>query len=164
MILRNIRIIITEEDRERLNAVLKSSKSEYRMIERARIITHLEEEPDVEKVAEKLDVSSKTVRKWRKRFYLEGFEGLLERQRSGCPPKYTKQQKMEITAIACDSPKNYGFDTANSWTYEMLEEVSIKEGIDMRKTAIFETLKKMNFIQTNLECGSTAKTLHSKKK
>ena len=93
------------------------------MIERARIITHLEEEPDVEKVAEKLDVSSKTVRKWRKRFYLEGFEGLLERPRSGCPPKYTKQQKMEITTIACDSPKNYGFDTANSWTYEMLEEV-----------------------------------------
>lgn len=164
MILRKIKITITKEDREKLNAVLKSSKSEYRMIERARIITHLEEELDVEKVAEKLDVSSKTVRKWRKRFYLEGFDGLIERQRSGSSSKYTEQIKMEITAIACDSPKNYGFDTANSWTYKMLEDVSINENIGMSKTTIFETLKKMNFTQTNSECGFTAKTLNSKKK
>jgi transposase len=164
MILRNIKITITNEDREKLNAVLRSSKSEYRMIERARIIMHLEKEPDVEIVAEKLCISSKTVRKWRKRFYLEGFEGLLERQRSGCTPKYTKQQKMEIRAIACDSPKNYGFETANSWTYEMLEEVSIKEGINIRKTAIFKALKKMNYAQTSSECGFIAKTLNLKKK
>ena len=164
MILRKIKIIITDEDREKLNSVLKSTKSEYRMIERTRIIIHLEKEPDVEKVAEMLNVTSKTVRKWRKRFYLEGFEGLLERQRSGCPPKYTTQERMEITAIACDNPKNYGYETANTWTYEMLEEVSVREGIDMRKTAIFKTLKKMNSVQTNSECGFTAKTRNSKKK
>jgi transposase len=164
MILRKIKIKISDADREKLNNVLKSSKSEYRMIERARIITHLEEEPDVEKVAEKLNISSKSVRKWRRRFYLEGFEGLLERQRPGRPPEYTLQEKMEITAIACDSPKNYGYETANSWTYEMLEEVSIREGINMRKTVIYETLKKMNFDQTNSECGCIARIRNSKKR
>ncbi len=164
MILGKIKITITKENRENLNAVLKSSKGEYQMIERARIITHLEEEPDVEKVAEMLGVSSKTVRKWHKRFYLEGFEGLIERQRSGSPVKYPEQTKMEITAIACDSPKNYGFETANSWTYKMLENVSINENIGMSKTTIFETLKRMNSIQTNSECSFTVKTLNSKRK
>jgi hypothetical protein len=57
MILQKLKITIIKDNREKLNAVLISSKSEHRMIERERIIAHLE------KVAEKLEISLKAARK-----------------------------------------------------------------------------------------------------
>ncbi len=67
MILQKLKITIIKDNREKLNAVLISSKSEHRMIERERIIAHLE------KVAEKLEISLKAARKQRKRFILKDF-------------------------------------------------------------------------------------------
>lgn len=89
-----------------------------------------------------MNVSSKTVRKWRDRFIQSGVQGLNDAPRSGAPATFEVTQRCEVIAIACDKPKNYGLTFQTLWTYDTLTEVvnDQVEGLNMSRSSVVRTL------------------------
>jgi transposase len=78
-------IDLADEDRQRLEVMVRRGKTELRMAIRAWIVLEAADGVDNAKIAEHLGVALNTVIKWRKRFFEEGIAGLAERKRSGRP-------------------------------------------------------------------------------
>lgn len=55
-------------------------------------------------------------------------EILSDKARSGAPRVITREQEQLLTALACESPEDYGIIRTN-WTHQTLAEVAIKKGI-----------------------------------
>jgi transposase len=122
---------------------VKAQKSEQRDVLRANIILLLWEGKSEGEVAEQLNISIKTVRKWRNRFYAKGIEGLEDRSSPGAPTTFTTLQRCEIITIACDSLSNYAYDTHNHLTGKILTEatnVNI-EGLTISESSVRRTLE-----------------------
>ncbi len=115
---------LTPSDREKLKTWSQSLKIEYRFKFRASIIWKLQvEQLSVTEVADKLETTSKTVRKWRHRFLEKGTKGLLDAPRSGSPQTFTLSQHCELIALACDQPQTEG-ESGGSWT---VDELTLEE-------------------------------------
>jgi transposase-like protein len=78
-------IVLSDEDRRRLESLVRQRTAEQRMVMRARIVLAAAEGAQNASIAARLGVVVNTVIKWRKRFYEEGMEGLSDRQRAGRP-------------------------------------------------------------------------------
>lgn len=78
-------IELSDEDRDRLEALVRRRTAEQRMALRARIVLAAAKGEENASIAERLGVALNTVIKWRKRFFEEGTDGLADRKRSGRP-------------------------------------------------------------------------------
>jgi len=135
------------EQRKNLQRILRSYKSEQRLFLRASIVWQLFEENRSESsVAKNLKITLKTVHKWKHRFMEQGIDGLQDLPRSGAPPKYTVGQRLEIIAIACDEPENYGFVGDAKWTLNTLTKATHKQfrSCRMSRSSIHRTLQKID--------------------
>ncbi|QKY71296.1 IS630 family transposase [Lentibacillus sp. CBA3610] len=110
-------------------------------------------------VAENLDISVKTVKKWRNRYAENREGGLYDRYRSGAPAKFNVQQRCEVIAIACDQPWNYGYSTHTHWNLDILSEAAAHnaQGPVMSRSSVQRTLKR-----NDLHPQSYEMWLHSK--
>jgi transposase len=138
-------ISLSRREKNVLHHWKNGQRTEYRMKLRATIIWQLAHEgKTVEQIAESLNIHVKTVKKWRKRFQMEGISGLYDRPRSGAPGKFTVQQRCEIIAIACDTPKSYGYLTYTHWNLDILTEVCEHEvqGPNMSRSSVHRTLNR----------------------
>ncbi|MCC7444705.1 MAG: IS630 family transposase [Saprospiraceae bacterium] len=154
-----LKIKLKQDEYEELQKIINRQKSEMRMVFRAKIILLLSEGRTEQGAAKELDVNIKTIRKWGIRFLAAGIEGLCDSPRSGAPSKFNANQRCEIIAIACDSPKNYGYETQTIWTYDMLTEVVNTEitDLNMSRTSVFLTLS-----ENDLKPNKFKMWLHSK--
>ena len=84
------------EDRRALEGLANSRSSEWRLVERAKIVLKLLDGEPVNKVADNFETGQNTVIKWRNRFAAHGFKGLHDQPRSGKPPKYDKNFRNEV--------------------------------------------------------------------
>jgi transposase len=108
-------------DMKRFRTMVFGHKTEYRLRLRATIVwCHFRIGLTVTQIAIRLQVSTKTVRKWLQRFREQGLNGLLDLPRSGAPVKFTLNQRLEVMAIACDRPVFYGFVSQPLWTLDTL--------------------------------------------
>jgi hypothetical protein len=78
-------IELSDEDRRRLESLVRRRTAEQRMVMRARIVLAAAEGEENASIAVRLGLALNTVIKWRKRFYDEGMDGLGDRKRSGRP-------------------------------------------------------------------------------
>ncbi len=140
-------MILAREQRKDLQRILRSHKVEQRLFLRASIIWQLFGEYRSEaSVAQTLRVTPKTVRKWKLRFMEQGIDGLQDLPRSGAPPKFSVGQRLEIIAIACDKPENYGFKGDAKWTLNTLTK-AVHEQIEhcqMSRSSIHRILQKID--------------------
>ena len=81
--------VLSEGDRDALEAIVAKRTSPQRMVMRARIVLLAAEGWTNVDIAEELDIVLNTVIKWRKRFFEEGVAGLSERKRSGRPKVFS---------------------------------------------------------------------------
>jgi transposase len=82
-------IDLSAEVRQRLDALVRRGKTEQRTVTRAWIVLEAADGEDNARIAEHLGVALNTVIKWRKRFFEEGLDGLVERKRSGRPRAFS---------------------------------------------------------------------------
>ena len=82
-------IVLSDEDRDRLEAVVRRRTAPQRMVLRARIVLAAADGMENATIAEWLEVAVNTVIKWRKRFFEEGLAGLADRRRSGRPRSFS---------------------------------------------------------------------------
>ena len=120
-------IVLTEGERDQLEALIRAQTSSQRDVRRARVILAAASGEETIAIAARLGHSTSTVSRWRKRYGRNGMKGLLDLPRSGRPPRITPVQRCEIIATACEPPPQQGGLTG--WTLARLREKILQDGI-----------------------------------
>lgn len=116
---------ITPEQRQELEVLSRSGKSESRLVERAQIILCWYQGMSYIETKEKLNVTEMMIRKWRNRFETHGIIGLKDAPRSGKPPVISAQIKAKVIKLATSKAKG-GYTT---WSQRRIaKEVGISQG------------------------------------
>ena len=98
---------LNEQERHRLQQIVRSGKHKARKITRCRILL-MADGPNGKtdkEISDALNVCLATIFGLRRRYSQEGLESAIsERPRSGQPPKFKGKAAAKITAIACSTP------------------------------------------------------------
>jgi transposase len=111
-------INLTDAEREQLQKRMSAATSQYRAVERARIILAADEGETNRTIAAAMGIRTGTVSKWRTRFARNRLAGLNDLPRSGVPLKYDKTTERRILA-QLDEPPRAGYAT---WTGKSVAE------------------------------------------
>lgn len=121
-------VVLTTSQRRWLKRVSRGHKSPHRDRLRAQIVLDAACGHTNARIARRCRVGVDMVRKWRGRFAAEGMAGLVDRKRSGRPPRFTPVQVAEVKALACQLPAEHGVPLS-CWTCPELAAEAITRGI-----------------------------------
>ena len=85
-------------------------------------------------IARSLDINRQMARLWRNRWLetdgkdLSILQRLQDQERVGAPVKFSMEQIIELFALACSSPSDYGRPISH-WTSRTLADEIMKQGI-----------------------------------
>jgi transposase len=79
------KIILTADEKSRLQAIARKYTSQYRDVMRAKVVLLAAEGLSNKEIGERLDFPRQIVSKWRKRFFEQRMAGLQEKPRRGRP-------------------------------------------------------------------------------
>src|SRR5919112_335323 len=117
-------ITLTDEHRERLEALLAKGSLPARTFKRATALLELDRGKTLTTVAATLDVDDNTVAAWRDRYRTRGLDGLHDAPRSGRPISIDGTQRAKITALAwSEAPEGHA-----RWSLRLLAEQVVESG------------------------------------
>src|ERR1700724_3049345 len=96
-------LILSEEERERLQSLAHRARSQSMLARRARVVLACAEGLDNQAVAKKLRCSKGMVCKWRARFLQARLEGLYDEPRPGAPRKISDDQVEKVVIQTLES-------------------------------------------------------------
>lgn len=96
-------LIVTAEERERLESVAHRARSQALLARRARVVLACAEGLENKAVAKKLRCSLGMVGKWRSRFLKARWEGLYDEPRPGAPRKVSDDQVEKVVIQTLES-------------------------------------------------------------
>jgi len=113
------RVTLTDEERERLDALTRKGTASARMVRRAQTLLLAAEERTDEAIAAALRIGVSTVERTRRRCVEEGVEAALrERPRPGARPKLGPKERAFVVALACTRPP----EGRKRWTMQLLAD------------------------------------------
>jgi transposase len=117
-------LTLTDDERQKLETWAARPKSTQRLATRARIVLACAEGLDNKDVADRLDVNTATVGKWRRRFLELRLDGLADEPRPGAPRTITDELvERVVTKTLEEKPK-----AATHWsTRRMAEAVGLSQ-------------------------------------
>ena len=125
-------ILLSDEQREELEAIVRKRTCGQQWVMRARIVLLAAVGVSVHETARRLEVWPKLVRRWRKRWLQSergsAIERLSDRPRSGTPAKYTPEQICAVVAIACEKPEECGRPMTH-WTQQAIADEAVKRSL-----------------------------------
>ena len=132
---------LSEEERARLETLIRKGKSSARKQTRARILLKANAGLLSQEIEQALNVSDEMVYRARQRFVEEGLEAALnDRPRPGTKPKLMDKQCAHLIAVACsDAPEGHGH-----WTLRLLADKAVELGFaeSLSHEAVWDVLKK----------------------
>ena len=96
-------LIVTQEERERLESLAHRARSQALLARRARVVLACAEGLDNKAVAKRLRCSLGMVGKWRSRFLEARLEGLYDEPRPGAPRKVSDDQVEKVVIQTLES-------------------------------------------------------------
>ncbi len=135
-------LTLTDEHRERLEALLAKGSLPVRTFKRATALLELDRGKTLAAVAATLDVDYNTVAAWRDKYRANGLASLHDAPRPGRPIVIDGVQRAQITALACsDAPEGH-----DRWTLRLLAERAVEAGLcdSISHTTVGDILKKTN--------------------
>jgi transposase len=124
-----------------LDTLLKQTK-EARVFRRAQAIREVVAGRHVNAVSEAFHVANSALRKWVQRFAQEGPQGLLDRPRSGRPPKVTCALEQHLHHLVDQDPLQHGA-VSSQWSCRELATVLAREtGVQLSSESVRSVLKK----------------------
>lgn len=122
-------LVLTTQQRGRLETVLRRTTSTQRAVERALIVLDAAAGRPLQETAERLGLTRNTVRKWRRRFILNGVDGLQDQPRCGRPRRITAEERCLVVATACQDPADHELGGHSSWSGSLLAQVLVFSGL-----------------------------------
>jgi transposase len=122
------RIMLTGAQRRELRRLVRSGRTEQRLVTRAKIVLAAAEGEPNAQIAASLRVCEDTVRKWRNRWRAApGSASLSDAKRSGRPPDFSPVQVAQVKASACAPPADSGLPLAR-WSCPELARYAVAAG------------------------------------
>lgn len=91
-----------------------------------------------------LKVDTKTLRRWTRRFLVEGRDGLVDRPRSGRPRTLDADAEALIERVLAELPTEYGYATA-SWTLSDLRDLLADKGWEVSLGTVERALHRLGY-------------------
>jgi transposase len=140
---------LNEQERLRLQKIVRSGKDKARKITRCRILLLADEANGKkdEEISDALNVCLATIFTIRRRYAQEGLERAIgEGARSGQPPKFKGRAAAKITAIACSKPP----EGQARWSLRLLADRAVELRIvdSISHQSVRNILKKTNLNRT----------------
>jgi len=114
---------LNADQRRELEARVRRYTLPYRDVVRAKVVLLAAAGLDNDEIAARLDMRREIVSKWRKRFYLQGLEGLEELPRGGRPQAFPPEVVVAVKAIACELPCRLGVPLSRLHVPDIVSEV-----------------------------------------
>ena len=127
-------LTLSEGDRLELEKLLNRHNTPQQIALRAKIIWLADEGNNNREIGRELSISRCMARRWRNRWLelterlIPVIERLQDKERSGTPAKFSMEQVVELFALACSKPEDYG-RSISDWTARELAEEIEKQGI-----------------------------------
>jgi transposase len=140
-VVKRYRVALTDEERERLDAVTRKGTASARMVRRAQTLLLAAEGRKDEDIAAALRIGVSTVERTRRRCVEEGpGAALRERPRPGARPKLGPKERAFVFALACTKPP----EGRKRWTMRLLADrvVELQVVPDITDEAIRLLLKR----------------------
>jgi putative transposase len=125
---------LSDCDRSELQQLINRHNTAQQLVLRAKIILLASEGKNHGEIARTLDISLDMARLWRNRWLetsgreLSIIQRLQDSERIGAPVKFSMEPFVELFALACSPPEDYGRPISH-WTNRELADEIIKQGI-----------------------------------
>ena len=125
---------LTEAEREQLQQLVSRHSTPQQIAVRASIILLADEGQNHREIARALNISRDMARLWRNRWLelgdreMPAVQRLVDAERPGGPMTFSLEQLLQLFAIACEKPEDYGRPISH-WTPRELADEVVKKGI-----------------------------------
>jgi putative transposase len=125
---------LSEIEREQLQQLVNRHGTPQQIALRASIILLADEGENHQAIAEQLNISRDMARLWRNRWLalaqkeVAVMERLQDAERCGGPTSFSLEQILQLFAMACEKPEDYGRPISH-WTPRELADEMSKQGI-----------------------------------
>src|SRR5712691_8884021 len=139
--MRTLQLHFPEDALPTLDTVLKQTK-EARVFRRAQAVREVVKGTRLQTVSDTLALTYSALRKWVHRFANHGPRGLLDRPRSGRPPKVTCELEQHLNRLVDQDPLAHG-SLHSQWSCRELATVLAREtGVQLGRESVRGVLKK----------------------
>jgi len=125
---------LSDYERLELQHLVNRHNTAQQIVLRAKIILLASEGKNNGEIARTLDISLDMARLWRNRWFetrdkkLPPHQRLQDSERIGAPVKFSMEQVIELFALACSKPEDYGRPISH-WTPRELADEIMKQGL-----------------------------------
>ena len=113
-------LILTDEEKIKLQTISRSSKEAFSKVQRARILLSYSNNDAINAIAKKENTTRPTVEKCVDKALSGGIEmALSDLKRKGGPSKITAESKLWVINLACTKPTEHGY-ASELWTISQL--------------------------------------------
>ena len=124
-----------------LDTFIKQTK-EARVFRRAQAVRHVVKGQRLQTVSDTLSFTYSALRKWVQRFASQGVQGLVDRPRSGRPPKMTCELEQHLNRLVDEDPLQHG-SIHSQWSCRELAGVLRQHsGVSIGRESVRVALKK----------------------
>src|ERR671939_1024549 len=139
--MRTLKLHFPDEALPTLETFLKQTK-EARVFRRAQAVREVVKGQRLQTVSDTLHFTYSALRKWVHRFAHQGVQGLVDRPRSGRPPKVTDALEQHLNRLIDQDPLEHG-SLHSPWSCRELATVLAREtGVHLGRESIRGVLKK----------------------
>src|SRR5467141_3361135 len=133
--MRTLTLHFPDEALPALDTYLKQTK-EARVFRRAQAVREVIKGQRLQTVSDTLHFTYSALRKWVYRFANQGPQGLLDRPRSGRPPKVTCELEMHLNRLVDQDPLQHGA-ISSQWSCRELATVLAREtGVQLGRESV----------------------------
>jgi transposase len=139
--MRTLKLHFPEDALPTLDTFVKQTK-EARVFRRAQAVRDVVKGQRLQTVSDTLQFTYSALRKWVHRFAHQGTQGLIDRPRSGRPPKVTCELEMHLNRLVDQDPVQHGSLHAQ-WSCQELATVLVRQtGVQLSRESVRDVLKK----------------------
>ncbi|MBA3283488.1 MAG: IS630 family transposase [Nitrosopumilus sp.] len=145
---KRIKVKLTQTELLALQAIVRSTKVEKRIAERAKIILSWYNGSSFVETKKELGVSEVIINKWRKRFLQDRMNGLKDAPRSGKPAIYSAAQKARVIKLATEK-------AGQGYTHMSQRRIAEKAGMSQSKVQHLLKQADLKPHKTEYWCGKS---------
>ena len=139
--MRTLQLHFSDDALPTLDKVLQQTK-EARVFRRAQAVRDVVKGKRLQTVSDTLAFTYSALRKWVHRFANQGPQGLLDRPRSGRPPKVTCELERHLNRLVDQDPLHHGAIHSQWSCRELATVLAQQTGVQLGRESVRGVLKK----------------------
>ena len=144
--MRTLKLHFPDEALPTLDAFLKQTK-EARVFRRAQAVREVVTGQRLQTVSDTLHFPYAALRKWVHRFAHHGVQSLVDRPRSGRPPKVTDALAHHLNRLVAQDPLQHGSNHSQWSCQELASTLARQTGVQLSRERVRAVLKKRRQLQ-----------------